>query len=119
MRFLADENFPGGAVRALRDMGVDVAWVREGAPGAMDEEVLAWAVREERVLLTFDKDFGELACRAALPAQCGIVLFRLPMRAAPKAGDALARIVRSRDDWPGHLTIVEPGQLRMRALRGA
>ena len=61
MRFLADENFPGNAVTALQARGHDIVWIRTAAPGSKDEEVLAWAVREERVLLTFDKDFGELA----------------------------------------------------------
>ena len=61
MRFLADENFPGNAVTALQARGHDIVWIRTAAPGSKDEEILAWAVREERVLLTFDKDFGELA----------------------------------------------------------
>ena len=59
MRFLADENFPGAAVAALRAAGHDVAWIGMEAPGGSDPEVLARAAREER-MLTFDKDFGEL-----------------------------------------------------------
>jgi predicted nuclease of predicted toxin-antitoxin system len=61
MRFLANENFPGAAVTALQAAGHEVVWVRTAAPGASDPDVLAWAAREQRVLLTFDKDFGELA----------------------------------------------------------
>jgi predicted nuclease of predicted toxin-antitoxin system len=61
MRFLANENFPGAAVTALEAAGHDVVWIRTAAPGAIDRDVLAWAAREERILLTFDKDFGELA----------------------------------------------------------
>lgn len=61
MRFLANENFPGAAVAALEAAGNDVVWVRTAAPGSSDPEVLAWAAREQRVLITFDKDFGELA----------------------------------------------------------
>ena len=79
MRFLANENFPGDAVTALQTVGHDVIWVRTAAPGAKDEDILAWAMRDDRVLLTFDKDFGELAWRSELPASCGIVLLRIPM----------------------------------------
>ena len=61
MRFLANENFPGTAVAALIAAGHDVVWVRNAAPGMSDPDVLAWAIRDERTLLTFDKDFGELA----------------------------------------------------------
>jgi predicted nuclease of predicted toxin-antitoxin system len=49
------------------------------APGMSDPDVLAWAAREQRILLTFDKDFGELAQGSALPRTCGVVLRRLPM----------------------------------------
>jgi predicted nuclease of predicted toxin-antitoxin system len=79
MRFLANENFPGKAVTALVAAGHDVVWVRNAAPGMSDPDVLAWAVRVERILLTFDKDFGELARASALPSTCGVVLFRVPM----------------------------------------
>ena len=67
MRFLADENIPGDAVAEIEAAGHDIVWVRIVAPGSKDEDVLAWAVREERIILTFDKDFGELAWRAGLP----------------------------------------------------
>jgi predicted nuclease of predicted toxin-antitoxin system len=90
MRFLANENFPGDAVRVLETAGHDVVWIRAAAPASADEDILAWAVREDRVLLTFDQDFGQLAWRLGLPASCGIVLFRLPMPAAAEVGAKLA-----------------------------
>jgi predicted nuclease of predicted toxin-antitoxin system len=79
MRFLANESFPGAAVAALASAGHDVVWVRTESPGISDANVLAWAARDGRILLTFDKDFGELARQAHLPRECGVVLFRLPM----------------------------------------
>ena len=77
MKFLANENVAGDAVIALRKKGHDVAWIRTDAPGSKDEAVLARAMAEQRILLTFDKDFGELAFRSHLVATCGIVLFRI------------------------------------------
>ena len=82
-----------------------------------DADVLSWAVREERILLTFDKDFGELAWRAALPNTCGIVLFRLPMPSPNAAGTALAAKHGERGDWVGHFSVIEPTRVRMRELR--
>ncbi|MFI5013521.1 MAG: DUF5615 family PIN-like protein [Hyphomicrobiales bacterium] len=116
MRFLADENFPGAAVGLLEEAGHDIVWVRVAAPGISDPDVLAWAVREERILLTFDKDFGELARSSALPATCGVVLFRTPMPRPGDVGRWLANLVTSRDDWAGHFSVVEPGRVRMRPL---
>jgi predicted nuclease of predicted toxin-antitoxin system len=90
MRFLANENFPGTAVTALIAAGHDVAWLRNAAPGMSDPDVLAWAARDERILLTFDKDFGELARASALPGTCGIVLFRMPMAEPSDIGRRLS-----------------------------
>ena len=74
MRFLANENFPADAVTQLKAAGHDIVWVRTAAPGMKDEDVLAWAAREARIVLTFDKDFGELAgvpaCRHHLALYC-------------------------------------------------
>jgi len=116
MRFLADENFPGDAVTALRRAGHDVAWVRTDAPGSLDRDVLSQAMNEERILLTFDKDFGELAWRTALPASCGIVLFRLRMPPPADAGSVIAGILNSRSDWADHFSVIEPARIRMRPL---
>jgi predicted nuclease of predicted toxin-antitoxin system len=77
MRFLADENFPRPALLVLRDAGNDVQSVAEENPGLPDEEVAALCERDRRVLLTFDKDFGELVFRRGLRAGSAIVLFRL------------------------------------------
>lgn len=116
MRFLADENFPGAAVRHLEAAGHDVVWVRTTSPGSTDMEVVAWAAREQRIILTFDKDFGELAWLAGLPMSSGVLLFRLPMPAASDAGASLAARIIGRTDWAGHFTVVEPGRIRMRPL---
>jgi hypothetical protein len=63
--------------------------------------VLATAAREDRILLTFDKDFGELAARSALPPGCGVVLFRLPPPRSKAAGQRLAARIVARADWSG------------------
>jgi hypothetical protein len=51
--------------------------MHEDAPGTPDREVLARAQREGRALVTFDKDFGELAFRVGLAASAGVILFRI------------------------------------------
>jgi len=117
VRFLANENFPGAAVTALAVAGHDVVWVRTSAPGISDPEVLEWATREGRILLRFDKDFGELARRSSLAPNCGVILFRIPMPKPGEVGQQLAKLITARDDWPGHFSVVEPGRVRMRRLR--
>ena len=77
MRFLANENVPGPVVAALREHGHDIFSIKESMRGAEDPIVLARAQTERRVVVTLDKDFGELAFRSRLPAQSGVILIRL------------------------------------------
>ena len=67
-------------------------------------------------MLTFDKDFGELARNAVLPAICGVLMFRIPIPRADGVGRRLAELVTTRDDWAGHFSVLEPGRVRMRRL---
>ena len=116
MRILADENFPRLIVEALRAAGHDVAWIRAEAPGSTDEQVLARAGTDHRLLLTFDKDFGELALRRGLAGSQGIVLFRLPSGRPAEVMTRVVTAISSREDWKGHFSVVEEKRLRMRKL---
>jgi predicted nuclease of predicted toxin-antitoxin system len=116
MRFLADENFPGTAVKKLLERGHDVIWLRTVAPGVNDREVLRMAAQDGRIILTFDKDFGEISRNTALPASFSVILFRIPMPPPAEIGERLAAIVESRSDWAGNISVVEPGRIRMRKL---
>ncbi len=116
MRFLANENFPLDVVEALRKIGHDVAWIRTDAPGSKDHDILKRGVTEQRVLLTFDKDFGDLAFQEGLPATCGIVLFRLQATSSAGLATLVVTALQSRTDWASHFSVVEPGRIRVRTL---
>ncbi|MCK4527518.1 DUF5615 family PIN-like protein [candidate division WOR-3 bacterium] len=116
MRILANENFPGLSVQELRRLGHDVLWVRTAMPGARDDAILACAQTEERLLVTLDKDFGELAFGMRLPASCGIVLFRMKMTDARAAAINMAKVLNSRSDWNGNFAVVEDDRIRMRPI---
>jgi predicted nuclease of predicted toxin-antitoxin system len=116
MRFLANENFPYDAVHALRSGGHDVLWIREVSPGISDPEVLARAVQEERIVLTFDKDFGELAFHAHLPTACGIILFRIAAPSSFYVAHVAITAIASRTDWAGQFSVIEEHHIRMRML---
>src|SRR5690242_16226164 len=107
MRFLANENFPRAAVEALRADGHDVRWIRTDAPGISDDAVLDRARGEGRVLLTFDKDFGELVLKRGARASHGVILFRIPLSLPLAIGQSVVRTIASRTDWQGHFSVVE------------
>jgi len=114
MRFLADENFPGGAIRLLRQHGHDVASLAETSPGASDYAVLARAMQEGRILLTFDKDFGELCKSSAPGAPFGVVLFRISPAKPSEVANWITRQLEARNDWGGALSVVEADRIRIR-----
>jgi predicted nuclease of predicted toxin-antitoxin system len=62
------KTFPAMPSLRFARQGMDVLWIRTDAPGITDQDVLARSLKDARVLLTFDKDFRELAWRSGLPA---------------------------------------------------
>lgn len=118
MRLPANENFPGDAVEALREHGHDVLWVRTDCPGISDGEVLSRAQTEDRILLTFDKDFGELAFRHGLPSSAGVILFRIVPRSPGWIAKISVAALESRSDWAGHFSVIEEHRIRMTPLPG-
>lgn len=114
MRILADENIPADAVEVLRTLGHQVAWVRQESAGDRDDQVLARAQAERRVLVTFDEDFSQRAFRARLPASCGVVFFRFSALSSGHVARLGAAALQSRSDWAGHSSVVEDKCIRMR-----
>lgn len=116
VRFLADENIPGPVVARLRAAGFDVEWIDEEQPGTGDVDVAALAIADDRVLLTEDHDFGELAIRrqVSLP---GCVLIELPRLPSLQKGERVAAVLREHgDEARGTFMVIEPGRVRMRPL---
>ena len=81
-----------------------------------DLAILAEAQRDARILLTNDKDFGELAVHSSLPANCGVILLRLKGLTLEEVVARSTEAVSNRTDWAGHFAVVEPQRIRMRPL---
>ncbi len=113
MKLLLDTCVWGGARQDFEQAGHDVVWAGEWPEDPGDEEILARARSEGRVLVTLDKDFGELAVVRGAP-HCGIV--RLAGIAARRQAHAcLYAILRYAAQLQrGAIVTVEPGRLRIR-----
>lgn len=116
MRLLCNENVPLVLVQALRKLDHDVFWIRSERPGIGDPEVLALAVQDSRICVTFDKDFGELAANAVNANLQGIILLRVTPSSGEEWANSLAKLISSRSDWAGHFSVIEPGRIRLRQL---
>lgn len=116
MRLLANENFPLDAVQALRADGHDVAWIREDSRGASDDKILLHAQKENRIVITFDKDFGELAFRSKLPAKSGVILFRITPISSQYIAQVAVQALANQTNWSGHFSVIEDNRIRMTPL---
>lgn len=107
MRILADENMDEQTVAALRAAGHNTLWVNEAQPRTPDPDVLEWATRESRLLITYDKDFGEISQRRRLPAPYGIILFRIGDDVPPdETARLIAHNVNAPIEWVGQLWVI-------------
>lgn len=117
MDFLADESCAGPVIRALRDAGHDVVAIAEIAGGDSDEQVLQRALTEKRILITEDRDFGELVYARGMPS-AGVILVRIDSRARhakpPTVVEALSTLgARLLDAF----TVIESGRVRINSWR--
>ena len=94
MKLCANENVSEDCVLRLRQSGHDVLWIRETAPGSSDADVLNHALRDNRLLITFDKDFGQLVFQRGANASNGIVLFRISQPSASAVAERVVQCLR-------------------------
>ncbi len=113
MKVLLDTCVWGGAKTELQIVGHDLFWTGDLDQDLGDEEILAQARRELRILITLDKDFGELAIRRNLP-HCGIVrLVNIPAR---QQGTVCHQVLTQYGEelTRGAIITVESGRVRVR-----
>ncbi len=113
MRFLADESCDFAVVRALRRAGFDVLCISESSPRAEDSEVIGLALREARILLTEDKDFGRLVYSHGQET-LGVIFLRFPTLARTHISrDVLNLVKQQGEKLVGSFVTVQPGRIRI------
>ncbi|MCC6540934.1 MAG: DUF5615 family PIN-like protein [Flavobacteriales bacterium] len=114
MRFLANENFPDPSITILRGEGHVVTSVRTDAPGISDPLVIAKAQARDLIILTFDKDYGELIFKEGVTDPPAVVFFRYrgvdPQAAAKLLLDAIAQNTA----LTNRFTVIEEDGIRQR-----
>jgi len=117
LSLLADENVHPLIVQHLRAAGMDVEWVKETSRGARDEDILSRSDIGDLVLVTLDRDFGDLIYRQGFPTPRAILYSRLS-RANPQAiAERLVALIE-RGVADHHMTTITPQGERMKAFPG-
>lgn len=118
MRFLADAGISPKTVEFLKQLGHDAAHVRDiGLQRARDREITDRALREDRVVLAFDLDFGEILALGVLDKP-SVILFRLEDETAAAVNRGLALVLAEQSEAlrAGALVLVEDARYRVRKL---
>jgi predicted nuclease of predicted toxin-antitoxin system len=115
MKFLFDQSADFRLIPHLRELGHDVEAIsRNYPPGLADEDVLAIARAERRVLVVADRDFGELIFHQGL-VHAGVMFFRLPGAQLPTKIEHLNTVLQEHAEEleRGEFLVVTPGQIRV------
>jgi predicted nuclease of predicted toxin-antitoxin system len=116
MRFLADENVSRLVIERLRADGLEVISIGESRSGASDKDVLGAADAEGCILITEDRDFGELVIRQRLGVR-GMILLELDRISNAAEADLVTEVISVHaDKLSRNLVVIEPGRIRVRPL---
>lgn len=114
--FLADESCDFLIVRKLRSADYDVLSVAESFPSASDQKVLELAIKEGRIILTEDKDFGEWVFAHGKRIE-GVILIRFPANARKRLGEEIILLVDEHGtELKKCFAVLEPGRARLRTI---
>ncbi|MFQ6033014.1 MAG: DUF5615 family PIN-like protein [Candidatus Zixiibacteriota bacterium] len=97
----------------MRAEGYDVLWVRESQPGLVDSQVAKLALKEDRLLITFDKDFGDMIFQQGGMNVPGIILFRFRLRSPEAVASQIVKSLAQEVDWDGRYAVVTESQVRI------
>jgi len=113
LRFVVDVGVGKKVERYLREAGCDVTAIRDINPRASDTEILKLAVEESRIVLTMDKDFGELVYRSG-KAHAGVLILRMEDADGDAKTAVVGNILRKHSDkLENRFCVYQDGTLRV------
>ena len=117
MTFLADENIPLEVVRQLREKGISILTLTQIARGSKDKEVIERAAKDNCIILTFDKDFGELVFRYRIKTY-GIILLRITPRNPEYIADIIVKVLQDENlTLKGNFCVISDTKVRLIPLK--
>ena len=117
LSFIADENIDQRIVQLLRDAELQIHSVAEIAPGTSDESVIEFAVDKRSIILTDDKDFGEMVFRQSQNCP-GVILLRLASLDFRTRAQLIIDVIKKLgEDIKGKFVVLNPERVRIRSIR--
>lgn len=117
MLLLANENFPLASVELLRKAQHDVLAICEYKPGSSDKEIMELASLQERIILTFDRDYGELIYKYKENLPLGIIYLKFIPRYASQPGEYVLQLLENENiELINKFTVCELMRIRQNSL---
>lgn len=116
-RFLANENIPLATVYRLQNEGFDISSVSLDTPSITDREVIKIAKDENRTIITFDRDYGELIFRHGFRPPAGIIYLRLQNFQPEEPAELILKLLNNPNlELAGFFTVVDEKSVRQRKI---
>ena len=115
MKLLANENFPLKSVTYLKVKGFDIKAIGIDNPSIKDSEVMDIAIQEQRLILTFDRDYGELIFKYNYRPEKGVIYLRLDEFQPDEPGLLVENLLAENNfNFENALTVVDRNGIRQR-----
>ena len=116
-KFLANENIPLATIYRLRKEGFDIASVGLDAPSIIDREVMRIAVDENRTIITFDRDYGELIYKYGFRPPAGVIYLRIQNYQPEEPAELLLKLLNNQSfEFAGLFTVADEKSIRQRRI---
>ena len=115
MKFLANENVPLLSVKILEENGYDIISVGRDFAGYLDHEVMELAMKENRTIITFDRDYWELIFKKGYKPYAGVIYITWHNYKSTESGEYLIELFEHRNiDYKRTLTVISENSIRQR-----
>lgn len=116
MKILANENFPKTSVLLLQSIGYDIKSIGTDNAGISDIEVMKIAIKENRLIITFDSDYGELVFKYGYKPPAGVIFLRIAEYTPEYPGQLIHSILLTTMlNFYRKLTVVDHNGIRQRS----
>lgn len=115
MKLLANENFPLSSVKILENNGYDVLFIGRDHSGYLDSEIMEISIKEERTILTFDRDYGELIFKEGFKPSKGVIYIRWHHYFPDEPALYLLKLFKKESyNFDNKLTVIDKDKIRQR-----
>ena len=116
MKFIANENFPIASLNFLQANKWDITHVASAMSGISDKEVMDHSIKEERIIITFDRDYGELVFNKGYKPY-GVIYLRIQKFFPDFPGKLLLKLSANKElDFQNYFTVIDENQIRQRKI---